>query len=317
MDTGTSVEADNHREEPSSSPEQVDTHEDNEKDQSDAQNGQTSGMSKNQLKKMKKLERKLERRKELRILEKQRKKEKRKALKDQGLGESLKKRKYTSMEQSTCKQRIVVDMAYEHLMNPNLIRNTIAQLTFCYSANRRIPNPSQYHITGVSGETRKLFDELEGSKGWDVHVHEEPLEKTFDSSEIVYLTSDSDNTLEQLNENDVYVIGGLLDHNRYPEASLKRAEANNWRHAKLPIGEFVKMNSRKVLTINQVFEILLQFMEHNNWEDAFFKVIPKRKGAQKINEDTESAEKDDSEENSQSNNAEDPKHEETNEADHE
>ncbi|CAD5220554.1 unnamed protein product [Bursaphelenchus okinawaensis] len=247
------------------------------------------GMSKRQMKKQKKLEMKLERRKELRVLEKQRKKEKRQAMREQGLGDLLKKKKYYSMAGSSCKQRIVVDMAYEDLMTTNLIRNTIAQLSFCYSANRHSENPAQFYIANVTGETRTLFDNLRGTANWDVNVHNETVEDLFKPSEVVYLTSDSENTLETLSEDDVYVIGGLLDHNRYPEASLKRAQAKGWRHAKLPIGEFIKMNTRKVLTINQVYEILLQYLEHKNWEEAFFKVIPKRKGAQKIEDENDQA----------------------------
>lgn len=37
-----------------------------------------------------------------------------------------------------------------------------------------------------------------------------------------------------------------------------------------------------MLTINHVFEILLLFWKEKDWEKAFFNVIPKRKGAEKM-----------------------------------
>lgn len=132
------------------------------------------------------------------------------------------------------------------MMNDNLIRNTIAQLAFCYSANRRRESPVQYSVTGMKGRTLQLFQQVEGTSNWDVHVHEGDLEQVFDPEHIVYLTSDSENVLDRLDDGDVYVIGGLLDHNQHPGASLARATALGCRHAKLPIGEFIKMNSRKV-----------------------------------------------------------------------
>jgi tRNA (guanine9-N1)-methyltransferase len=48
--------------------------------------------------------------------------------------------------------------------------------------------------------------------------------------------------------------------------------------AQLPIGRFLShLPTRKVLTINQVFEILVKWVETRDWEVSLYAVIPKRK----------------------------------------
>ena len=49
-------------------------------------------------------------------------------------------------------------------------------------------------------------------------------------------------------------------------------------HARLPIDEFVKMKTRKVLTVDHVFSILAAVTSGKSWKDAFLDVLPDRKG---------------------------------------
>ncbi|KHN71484.1 tRNA (guanine(9)-N1)-methyltransferase, partial [Toxocara canis] len=78
----------------------------------------------------------------------------------------------------------------------------------------------------------------------------------------------------------LYVIGGLLDHNSLKGLCLDVATKERVAHARLPIDDYVRMRTRKVLTINQVFEILLRYTENHSWKDAFDEVIPKRRLAE-------------------------------------
>lgn len=106
-------------------------------------------------------------------------------------------------------------------------------------------------------------------------VEEEPEDV---NQSIVYLSAESDYTLDKLEANTCYVIGGLVDRNREKGLCYGRAKAAKVRTAKLPIGEYMAMQSRYVLTTNQVVEIMAKWLECGDWGEAFLTVIPKRKG---------------------------------------
>lgn len=104
-------------------------------------------------------------------------------------------------------------------------------------------------------------------------------EESSPTGEIIYLTSDSPDTLTTLSPYSTYIIGGLVDKNRHKGICYRRACERGIRTAKLPIGEFMEMTSRKVLATNHVVEIMIRMLEGNgDWGEAFERVIPKRKG---------------------------------------
>lgn len=116
-----------------------------------------------------------------------------------------------------------------------------------------------------------------GGDGEQTAAPEPEPEEGVDRS-IVYLTSDSPYTLERLEPNTSYVIGGIVDRNREKGLCYKRAVEKKVRTAKLPIGEYMAMQSRFVLTTNQVVEIMAKWLECGDWGEAFLHVIPQRKG---------------------------------------
>lgn len=70
---------------------------------------------------------------------------------------------------------------------------------------------------------------------------------------------------------------------------MNKAIESKIRTARLPIGRYLaSLTTRKVLTVNQVFEILVRWVETKDWEEALYAVIPKRKfvaGANNENDD--------------------------------
>ncbi|KAI6846291.1 hypothetical protein KC332_g5029 [Hortaea werneckii] len=130
--------------------------------------------------------------------------------------------------------------------------------------------------------------------------------KLQEDGEVVYLTSDSPHTLTEMKPYSTYIIGGLVDKNREKGICYKRAceaaekckvegRKMEIKTAKLPIGEYLEMSSRKVLATNHVNEIMLKWLECGDWGEAFMRVIPKRKGG-KLREEEEKAAQENAEE---------------------
>jgi tRNA (guanine9-N1)-methyltransferase len=60
-----------------------------------------------------------------------------------------------------------------------------------------------------------------------------------------------------------------------------KAEKLEIRTARLPIGAYIdNLPTRKVLTVNQVFQILTEYIDKRDWKAAFEAVIPIRKYSQ-------------------------------------
>eukprot|EP00920_Eleutheroschizon_duboscqi_P020470 GHVT01048488.1.p1 GENE.GHVT01048488.1~~GHVT01048488.1.p1 ORF type:complete len:778 (+),score=115.81 GHVT01048488.1:1524-3857(+) len=94
---------------------------------------------------------------------------------------------------------------------------------------------------------------------------------------VVYLTADSPNVLETLEADTAYVVGGLVDRNRHKGLTYKLAEKHGIATANLPIREHLELNGSKVLTVNQVVDILLSFNNLRDWAAAVAAAIPERK----------------------------------------
>ena len=208
----------------------------------------------------------------------------------------------------------LLDCGFDDLMTLPEIKSLGSQITRCYSDNHKAPYQAHLAVCSFGGRLKERFDGLlAGShNSWrGVHFLEEGFsdaarkaetwmfdddggklagafaglegsqagtETTRAGREVVYLTSDSPNTLTELQPYSTYIIGGFVDRNRHKGISFKRALDENVRTAKLPIGEYMEMTSRAVLATNHVHEIMLRWLELRDWGNAFVQVIPKRKG---------------------------------------
>ncbi|KAK7246003.1 hypothetical protein RIF29_40860 [Crotalaria pallida] len=184
-------------------------------------------------------------------------------------------------------QNVVVDLEFSHLMTPNEIHSLVQQIMYCYAVNGRCCSPAHLWLTGCDGEMGDQLQRIPGFDKWIIEKQNESyIQALQDRKEnLVYLTADSENVVEELDLNKIYIIGGLVDRNRWKGITMKKAEEQGIQTAKLPIGNFIQMSSSQVLTVNQVFEILVKFLETRDWKTSFFAVIPQRKRCQADSEE--------------------------------
>lgn len=210
---------------------------------------------------------------------------------------------------------IVLDCGYDDKMLPKEQISLSSQVTRAYSDNSKAPFRTHLAVSSFGGTLKDRYENLLNGqyKNWRgirffeedfAHVAEQssewmhgpdggktegalkeksgPFEGEIASSEqpqgeIIYLSSDSTETLTELKPNSTYIIGGIVDKNRHKGICHKAAEAKGIKTAKLPIGEYMEMTSRYVLATNHVVEILLRWLEFGDWGQAFLAVMPPRK----------------------------------------
>lgn len=176
----------------------------------------------------------------------------------------------------------------------------VNQLGYTYGKNRTAPKSMKICLSSVDSLLKETFNEkLPSWSSWkNVNILPENTTylNAFDKKDLVYLSADSDNVIHELEEGKNYIIGGIVDKNRYKNLCQNKAVDQGIQTARLPISDYIQMATRKVLTVNQgkknikslclfmllsyqiiVCEIMLKWLELKDWEKAFMDVIPGRK----------------------------------------
>ncbi|XP_030348533.1 tRNA methyltransferase 10 homolog A isoform X1 [Strigops habroptila] len=249
-------------------------------------------MSKRQRKKLLK-QKQWEEQKDLRRQKRKEKRQKRKQERQSKLDSNNEgnDRKRVRREVVPSTLRLIVDCSFDDLMVLKDVKKLHKQIQRCYAENRKAFHPVQFYLTSHGGQLKSNMNE--NDKGWvnwkDIQIRTEHYTELIKKEDLVYLTSDSPDVLSELDEKKAYVIGGLVDHNHHKGITYQKAVEQGIGHAQLPLGNFVKMNSRKVLAVNHVFEIILAYLEKRDWKEAFVSVLPQRKGAVPLGEANDSS----------------------------
>ncbi len=160
-------------------------------------------------------------------------------------------------------------------------KSLMQQFAICYASNARAAVPARLCFTGLGGDLAERYDRYSGTDKWPVVRSGGSYLDVFAErrQSLVYLTADSPHELAELRADDVYIIGGIVDRNKHKGVTLKKAEQEGIRHARLPLQANMRLTGSAVLTVNQVLDILLAWLELRDWRAACERAVPPRKRA--------------------------------------
>jgi tRNA (guanine9-N1)-methyltransferase len=134
---------------------------------------------------------------------------------------------------------VIIDCSFETQHTIKTLKSLSQQIMFCYGINKRSNHPSLIHLTEIGP---KLSDQLSKTlcQNWvgvtfdkcsylesdlyttDITKDESSVENVM-KKELVYLTSDSPNIIEELSPRCAYIIGGIVDRNSFKGLTFKKA----------------------------------------------------------------------------------------------
>ena len=190
---------------------------------------------------------------------------------------------------------ICFDLDYNTFMDKKEKKSLIIQLSLCYNLNKHNKTKINYYLTKINQE---IIDNLKKNHAdkWLVHCNEKPFylidELINLKKEFVYLSPDADEDLEDVTEDKIYIIGGLVDRSIIKNRSMIRINhiKNNDKDVnneikivakRLPLQKYINNISNPILNINTVVEILSLYMDmekdKKDWKKAIESALPKRK----------------------------------------
>ncbi|KAL9642083.1 hypothetical protein ABK040_004132 [Willaertia magna] len=160
-----------------------------------------------------------------------------------------------------------VDCSFNEYMNEREINSLAQQLSKCYAAYKRMKNPIFLQFTSLQGA---LYNDLKFFEGfpdrWLMKINSEHFIDIYRKEEepqfdLIYLSADSDNEIDEFKPGTIYIIGGIIDKNRHKNLCNQLAiDKYKLKTAKFPIDKHVQLKCSSVLTTNQCVEIISTFI---------------------------------------------------------
>ena len=177
--------------------------------------------------------------------------------------------------------RVAVDVSYEQ-DSARARRSVAKQLCECVGVAHREENLAMTYCSfrgDIADEAREFFF----SDRWmSVKMDQRTVEEAFDARDVVYLSPDAPEVLDEVTSDRVYVIGGIVDLcTRGIPTSLARATSSNLQVRRLPVREVRPEQTHTVLNIDAVVKILCARHRGETWEEVFDRELPRRQAVER------------------------------------
>ncbi|CAG2108123.1 unnamed protein product, partial [Medioppia subpectinata] len=182
-------------------------------------------------------------------------------------------------------QKVVIDLDFDKYMSRVESRQLLKQLQFLYNYNKYESGgePFDLHFVnctadGILMKDITLYIPNALSDSYITFHYNKSYTDVFPREQLVYLSPHSDTTLDVVSDDDIYIIGGLIDKSYTAPISAIKAREDGIRSARLPIrGNLEWRRGSQHLCINQVLAILREWQLTRDWPESLRRHIPIRK----------------------------------------
>lgn len=177
---------------------------------------------------------------------------------------------------------LVLDCGYDEFMTPREAKNCAKQIEMTITDNKQHHQPFNIYLCNANPNS-KIMDYLQRiiptiyEDTYPLNITEKSYLDVFPHKELVYLSPHARDVLEKYDEDEVYIIGAMVDKSDPRPFSLAKAKKENVTMKKLPLDNHLMWGlGTKSLTVNQMGNIMLDMRYTQDWTEAL-KHVPRRK----------------------------------------
>eukprot|EP01022_Parablepharisma_sp_SALTPOND_P033891 TRINITY_DN89915_c0_g1_i1.p3 TRINITY_DN89915_c0_g1~~TRINITY_DN89915_c0_g1_i1.p3 ORF type:complete len:300 (-),score=44.17 TRINITY_DN89915_c0_g1_i1:422-1321(-) len=185
------------------------------------------------------------------------------------------------------RHELFFDLSFSHLMSESVIflyhdnkkemKSLCMQLSQSVNIVKKSKDPFTIHFCSFRDHIKSLMESM-GCTKWTAYFHAEDICDLIPSitQNLVYLSPDSENTLEDFDSSTSFIIGGIVDKAVVPCSTLYKANLCKVRSAKLPLKETLVKVKKEALNIDTVVKILEKYLESKDWSKTLGNLMPER-----------------------------------------